>query len=68
MDQIIAEIEAAGVPYVLEDGGKHIKIRIAGRMVGIYPKGKHARSTADHRAMLNLRAQVRRVIREVGNA
>ena len=65
MEQILAEIKASGVPYVIENGTKHFKIHIAGRFVGILPRKKHS---GGQRAILNVRAQVRRAIREVPNA
>ena len=59
------EVTAAGMHYALEDGGKHYKIKIAGRLAGILPKGPASKDTTDRRPLLNMRAQIRRIINEV---
>ena len=59
------EATAAGMQYVLEDGGKHYKIRIAGRLAGVLPKGTASKDASDRRPLLNMRAQIRRIINEV---
>jgi hypothetical protein len=58
------EATTAGLHYALEDGGKHYKIRIAGRLAGIIPKGTASKDAADRRPLLNMRAQIRRIINE----
>jgi hypothetical protein len=62
-----AKIEAAlgqtGLPWSLERGGKHHKLRVAGRLAGILPRSGH--SETDQRAVLNTVTQIRRVAREV---
>ena len=59
------EVSAAGLQYTVEDGGKHYKVRVAGKLAAILPKGKGVKCETDRRALLNMRAQVRRVINEV---
>lgn len=57
------ELDSTGLPYELKMGGRHIKIVLAGRMVGILPKvdGKDAHS----RAIKNTIAQIRRAQKEI---
>jgi len=55
----------AGLQYTVEDGGKHYKVRVAGKLAAILPKGKAIKGETDRRVLLNMRAQVRRVINEV---
>jgi hypothetical protein len=47
----------------MEKGGKHYKIRVAGRLAGVYPRGKH--SECDRRAVLNTVTQIRRIAKEI---
>lgn len=54
---------ATGLPWATEDGSKHYKIKLAGRLVGIYPKGKA--KTAEKRSLLNTISQVRRAAQEI---
>lgn len=61
IQRVLNEVTAAGLEYVIEDGGKHFKIRVAGKLAAILPKGK---SVNDRRSFLNTRAQVRRAIKE----
>ena len=63
---VLDEATAAGLQYTVEDGGKHYKVRVAGKLAAILPKGgKGLKDETDRRALLNMRAQVRRVINEV---
>lgn len=59
--RILAALKATGKPWTLERGGKHIKIRMAGRFVGILPLG--GANEAD-RATRNTIAQIRRAARK----
>ena len=59
------EVTSAGLQYTVEDGGKHYKVRVAGKLAAILPKGKSVKCETDRRAFLNMRAQVRRAINEV---
>lgn len=56
------ELERTGLPWTVEDGGRHNKIRLAGRLVGICPKGKKVFHR--NRAELNLVSQIRRAAQE----
>lgn len=62
---ILNEVVAAGLKYTIDDGGKHYQVRVSGKLAAILPKGKSLRGEADRRAILNMRAQVRRVVKEV---
>lgn len=62
---VLRELEQAGVEWSLVKGGRHYKLLIHDRLAGILPYGKAAGQTADRTAELNMRAQVRRIIREV---
>lgn len=69
LDERIAKaLEETGLPYSVENGSRHWKLVVAGRLVGIASKGK----VRDRkRVTLNVVAQIRRVASEVkgeGNA
>lgn len=53
-------LEDTGLTYEILMGGSHFKIRVNGRLVGIYPKNK---KSSGIRAMKNLIAQIRRAAR-----
>ena len=60
------ELEGCGLPWRLEQGGRHVKLVVGERLAGIMPMGAKANATdKDRRAVLNLRAQVRRVVAEL---
>ena len=61
---VLDEATAAGLQYTVEDGGKHYKVRVAGKLAAILPKGKAIKDETDRRVLLNMRAQVRRAINE----
>lgn len=62
---VLDEATAAGLQYTIEEGGKHYKVRVAGKLAAILPKGNAIKGETDRRVLLNMRAQVRRVINEV---
>lgn len=63
---VLAEIEQSGLPWRLETGGRHYKLIVGDRLAGILPfSGKAQRQQSDKRAELNMRAQVRRIIKEM---
>ena len=62
---VLNEVVAAGLQYTVEDGGKHYQVRVVGKLAAILPKGKSLKADSDRRALLNMRAQVRRVIVEM---
>jgi hypothetical protein len=59
------EITASGLPWSFEVGAKHHKVKIGGRLACILPRGSAAHRETYRRALLNSRAQVRRVIKEL---
>jgi hypothetical protein len=65
IQRVLDEVTAAGLQYCIQEGSKHYQIRVAGKLAGILPKGKSLKADTDRRALLNMRAQVRRVIKEV---
>lgn len=66
VQEVLDEATEAGLEYTIEDGGKHYKVRVAGKLAAILPKGgKGLKNETDRRVLLNMRAQVRRVINEV---
>jgi hypothetical protein len=66
MHPIIREaLDATGLPWQVESGAGHKKIRLAGRVVGVM---SYRTNDSDRRATLNVRAQIRRVAKEIRNA
>lgn len=65
LQAVLDEVTEAGLDYTIEDGSKHFKVRVAGKLAAILPKGKALRAETDRRVLLNMRAQMRRVINEV---
>jgi hypothetical protein len=61
--EITAALDAAGLPWAVEPGGKHYKIKVAGRLAGIYPKGKPR--GAHKRTLLNTVTQVNNLAKEI---
>lgn len=62
IDSVEGWLKETGLPYSIEKGSRHRKIKPAGRLVGIYPMG----GKGDHkRAALNIRSQIRRAAREL---
>lgn len=58
------DLEATGLPYVLEQGSRHVKVKLAGYLVGVLPMND--RNSASHeRAYLNIRSQIRRKAKEL---
>lgn len=57
-DRVQKALDETGLPYELENGGIHMKIRLAGRMVGILPKGNPGGDS--RRTELNIVSQIRR--------
>lgn len=54
-------LEATGLPWSIEAGGKHLKLRVNGRLAGILSRGSKRES--DQRAVRNTVAQIRRAAR-----
>ncbi len=61
---VAAELEKAGVVWSLEPCKRHLLLRIGTSVVGILPRG-HVRECP--RVALNLRASVRRHLRQRGD-
>lgn len=60
--QILRELEATGLPYTFQKGGRHQQIRLKDRIVGILPiDGKGV----EGRAMHNVISQIRRAAKEL---
>ena len=63
--EIEYELNATGLPWDVELGGKHVKIKLAGRLVGILPlNGRNIQQT-NSVPMKNTIAQIRRAAREL---
>ena len=62
LQQIVRELEQSGVPHKIEKGTRHLKIFVGGKLAGILPK--RSSKTSNIRAQLNVRAQVRRAIKD----
>jgi len=58
-----AALEETGMPWEVEAGSKHHKVKLAGRLVAVYPRGKA--KEAGKRPLLNTISQVRRAAREL---
>jgi hypothetical protein len=64
-EDVRAALEATGLPWIVKIGGRHRKVILAGRMVGILPIASNGGEPMS-RARMNLLAQIRRAAREVG--
>ena len=58
--KLISALEATGLPWSLEQGRGHIKIRLAGRLAGVMGVTPSPRS----RATLNVISQIKRIAGE----
>lgn len=56
-------LEETSLPWAVETGSKHFKVRLGGRLVGVYPHGK--RTEASKHANSNLIANIKRLAREL---
>lgn len=64
---IRAVLDQCGHPWEAKPGSTHIKIILAGRMVGIYPLGSSSKLSAmgAQRAVFNTISQIRRTVAEL---
>lgn len=62
--EIERELEACGLPWTVDKGKKHHKIRVAGRMVGILPLNGKVQ-TSNKTPIKNTVAQIRRAAKEL---
>jgi hypothetical protein len=56
-------LEESGVPWTIEVGSKHYKIRVGGRLAGVLPKAGGKGGVFTARAAQNTASQIRRVAR-----
>lgn len=56
-------LDKTGLPWDVEAGKKHYKVKLAGRLVAVYPHGKAQERY--RRALLNTITQVRRTAQEL---
>ncbi len=56
-------LDKTGLPWGIEDGKKHNKVKICGKLVAVFPRGKERGS--DRRSLLNTIAQVRTAARQI---
>jgi hypothetical protein len=61
--RILAELEATGLPWEVETGGKHDKLRLDGKLVGIVSRS----GSAQPRSIKNTISNIRRVSRGLPN-
>lgn len=59
--QVEAWLRETGLPWRIEDGGKHLRVILNGRMIQVIPT---ACSREAGRSLLNCRATIRRIARE----
>ena len=62
-DELREALDMTGLPWEVEAGRKHYKVKLAGRLVAVYPHGKAQERYK--RALLNTITQVRRTAREL---
>lgn len=56
-------LDNSGIPWWIEPGSSHNKVRLAGRLVAILPRGRNAKIDNGSRAEKNSIANVKRAIR-----
>jgi hypothetical protein len=56
-------LEETSLPWEIETGSKHFKVRLGGRLAGVYPHGKKTESS--QHANANLLANIKRLAREL---
>lgn len=61
---ILRELKVCGLAWEVKNGGKHEKLFVGGKLAGILSRGKNEDLPF---AVMNLRASVRRIIREAQN-
>jgi hypothetical protein len=63
-DEVRAALEASGLPWAIEQGSRHQKIRLAGFMVGVLPTGG-CNARINNRGSANVVAAIRRKAKEL---
>jgi hypothetical protein len=61
--RILAELEATGLPWDIDAGGKHDKLRLNGKLVGIVSRG----CETSPRALKNTISNIRRASKGLPN-
>ena len=56
--------ELQGLDWAIENGGKHWKLKVNGRLAAVWPKGSRGKMANPH-ALANTLACIRRAAREV---
>lgn len=59
-------LDKTGLPWEVEASKRHNKVKLSGKLVGIYPLGKKQES--DRRPLLNTISQVRAAARQIKEA
>lgn len=65
-DMLRKELERCPVPWRVENGTRHIKLFVNGQLAGVFSRGRNARADVG-RDNLNIRAQIRRIVKRVEN-
>lgn len=63
MQTIKQELENTGLPWDIERGSRHLKLKLSGHLVGILPGD--GRSAMEGRALKNVVSQIRRAARKL---
>jgi len=56
-------LEETSLPWAIETGSKHYKVRLSGRLVGVFPHGR--KTEGSQHANANLLANIKRLAREL---
>ena len=56
-------LDKTGLPWDVELGSKHNKVKLCGRLVAVFPRG--GKQEQDKRSLLNTISQVRNAAREL---
>lgn len=56
-------LNSSGVPWHVKEGRRHLHVVVAGRLVGVLPKGHQSQWDTNGRGHRNVVAQIRRAIR-----
>jgi hypothetical protein len=65
LDEIRPDLDALGLPWSVQNGSKHFKLYVCGRLVTVMSRSPRI---AELREIENTRARIRRVMRERGLA
>ena len=59
-------LDRTGLPWEVQNGKKHNKVKLVGRLVGVYPHGR--KQEAEKRSLLNVITQVRHTAQEISSS